>query len=105
MPTIQPDITEGYWCRKTTMNIGKAPTDVMECYQFFTDGTFQWGYSPGRPMGKSLSCWAPDVKCDYSFKANGHYEVEGGYSFTLSGQALYDPLDPPSYAWSPTGIP
>jgi hypothetical protein len=87
------------------MNIGKAPTNVRECYQFFSDGTFNWGYSPGRIMGKSPSCWSPNVKCEYSLNAKGQYEVQGGYIYTLSGDILIDPHDPPYFARSSTGIP
>jgi hypothetical protein len=103
--TYAPKITDGFWCRFTTKNIGKDPTDVTECYQFFTDGTFKWGYSPGYPMGKSPSCWSPDVKCVYSYNSNGKYEVQGGYSYTLSGINLIDPHDPPYFVWRATGIP
>jgi hypothetical protein len=105
VPTYAPKITDGFWCRFTTKNIGKDPTDVTECYQFFTDGTFKWGYSPGYPMGKSPSCWSPDVKCVYSYNSNGKYEVQGGYSYTLSGINLIDPHDPPYFVWRATGIP
>jgi hypothetical protein len=103
--TIQDKITDGFWCRDTTMNIGKAPTNVRECYQFFTDGTFKWGYSPGRLMGKSPSCSSPNVKCEYSFNAKGQYEVQGGYFYTKSGDTLIDPHDPPYFQRSWTGIP
>jgi uncharacterized lipoprotein NlpE involved in copper resistance len=106
IPPSERKITDGFWCRDTTRNIGKDPTDVRECYQFFTDGTYTWGYSPGRAMGKSLSCSGdPGAKCEYSFNANGQYEVEGGYFYTLSGDALIDPHDPPYFIWSSTGIP
>jgi hypothetical protein len=105
LPT-ERKITDGFWCRDATRNIGKDPTDVRECYQFFTDGTYQWGFSPGRPMGKSLSCSGdPQAKCVYSIAANGQYEVQGGYFYTLSGDALIDPHDPPYFMWSSTGIP
>jgi hypothetical protein len=103
---VQPrKITDGFWCRKTTMNVGNAPTDIEECYQFFTDGTFKWGYSPGKPMGKSMSCLAPDVQCKYSLISGNKYEVQGGYFYTLSGDLLIDPHDLPYFAWSSTGIP
>ena len=103
---LQRNITDGYWCRDTTMNIGKAPTEVKECYQFFTDGTYKWGYSPGQSMGKSPSCpGSPGEKCKYSFNAKGMYEVEGGYSYTLSGDYLIDPHDPPYFIWNAKGIP
>jgi hypothetical protein len=105
IPTIQRKITDGFWCRDTTINIGKAPTNVRECYQFLSDGTFKWGYSPGYPMGKSPSCWSPNVKCEYSLNANGKYEVQGGYFYTLSGDTLIDPHNPPYFKWSSTGIP
>ena len=102
----QRNITDGFWCRDTTINIGKAPTDVTECYQFFTDGTYKWGYSPGYPMGKSRSCSGdPNEPCNYSLGPDGQYDIEGGYSFTLSGDLLYDPHDPPYFKWSETGIP
>jgi hypothetical protein len=105
-PTIQPKITDGFWCRDKTINIGKTPTDVKECYQFFSDGTYKWGYSPGRPMGKSLSCSGdPTAKCEYSFNSKDQYEVEGGYSYRLADDKLVDPLDPPFFRWSSTGIP
>jgi hypothetical protein len=88
------------------MNIGKAPTAVTECYQFFPDMTYKWGYSPGRPMGKSLSCSGdPSAKCVYAFNAKGQYEVEGGYAYTLSGDTLIDPHNPPYFTRSSTGIP
>lgn len=104
--TVQPGISEGFWCRETTMNIGKAPTEVTECFQFFDDGTYKWGYSPGKPMGKSPSCSAdPNEKCKYSLNAQGRYEVEGGYSYTLTGVNLIDPHDPPYFLWRETGIP
>jgi hypothetical protein len=99
------DITDGFWCRDTTMNIGTAPTKITECYQFFSDGTFKWGYSPGWPMGKSKSCSAPNVVCKYSLNSNGKYEVQGGYFYTLSGDLLIDPHDTPYFAWSSKGIP
>jgi hypothetical protein len=107
IPTVQkPTITDGFWCRETTMNIGKAPTAVTECYQFFPDMTYKWGYSPGRPMGKSLSCSGdPSAKCVYAFNAKGQYEVEGGYAYTLSGDTLIDPHAPPYFTRSSTGIP
>ena len=107
IPLVQkPTITDGFWCRDTTMNIGKAPTAVTECYQFFPDMTYKWGYSPGRPMGKSLSCSGdPSAKCVYAFNAKGQYEVEGGYAYTLSGDTLIDPHNPPYFTRSSTGIP
>jgi len=112
MVTLIPDtpaerkITDGYWCRDTTMNIGTAPTKVTECYQFFPDGTYKWGYSPGWPMGKSRSCSGdPNVKCTYTFNAKSQYEVQGGYSYTLSGDSLIDAHDPPYFSWSALGIP
>jgi len=99
-------ITDGFWCRDTTMNIGKAPTKVKECYQFFPDGTYKWGYTPGWPMGKSLSCsGSKEAQCEYSINANGKIEVQGGYSYTLSGYQLIDPHDPPYFTWTATGIP
>lgn len=106
VPTIQQhNFTNGFWCRYKTLNIGKAPTDVRECYQFFPDGTFEWGYSPGKPMGKSQSCSGdPKAKCTYSITPTGQYELEGGYSFILSGDTLTDPHDPPYFRWSSTGI-
>ena len=107
-PTVQRiyhKITDGFWCRETTKNIGKAPTEVRECYQFLSDGTFRWGYSPGYLMGKSPSCWAPNVECEYSILSNGRYEVQGGYIYTLSENILIDPMDPPYFLWSPSGIP
>jgi hypothetical protein len=104
--TIQANLTEGFWCRDTTVNIGKAPTEVTECYQFFDDGTYKWGYSPGKAMGKSASCsQAPSEPCRYSLNANGKYEVEGGYSYKLVGVNLIDPHDPPYFVWTTTGIP
>lgn len=105
IPTIRDKITDGFWCRDTTINIGKASTSVRECYQFFSDGTFKWGYTPGYPMGKSPSCWAPNVQCTYSLNAKGQYEVSGGYSYTLSGDTLIDPHNPPYFKRSSTGIP
>lgn len=105
IPTIRDKITDGFWCRDTTMNIGKAPTNVRECYQFLSDGTFKWGYSPGYLLGKSPSCWSPNVKCEYSLNAKGQYEVAGGYFFTLSGDTLIDPHNPPYFTRSSTGIP
>jgi hypothetical protein len=105
-PVLARQITDGFWCRYTTVNIGKDPNDITECYQFFPDMTYKWGYSPGKPMGKSPSCsGAPGAKCVYTLNANGKYEVEGGYSYTLSGDALIDPHDPPYFLYSSTGIP
>ena len=103
--TIQEhNFTNGFWCRYKTLNIGKAPTDVRECYQFFSDGTFEYGYSPGKPMGKSQSCSGdPNAKCTYSINPAGQYELEGGYTFILSGDTLTDPHDPPYFTWSSTG--
>jgi hypothetical protein len=98
-------ITDGYWCRKTTINIGNAPTEITECYQFLPDGTFRWGYTPGQPMGKSLSCQAPNVQCEYTLNADGRYEVKGGYLYKLSGDQLVDPHDPPYFTYTATGIP
>ena len=98
-------ITDGYWCRKTTINIGNAPTEITECYQFLPDGTFRWGYSPGWPMGKSRSCQAPNVQCEYTLKADGRYEVQGGYLYKLTGDQLVDPHDPPYFTYTATGIP
>jgi hypothetical protein len=105
IPIVRDKITDGFWCRDTTMNLGKAPTNVRECYQFFTDGTFKWGYSPGYPMGKLPSCWSPDVNCTYSLNAKGQYEISGGYSYTLSGDILVDPHNQPCFSRSSTGIP
>jgi TM2 domain-containing membrane protein YozV len=106
IPQIQHRISDGFWCRATTINIGKAPTDVKECYQFLSDGTFKWGYSPGWPMGKSPSCsGAMNAKCIYSLNPAGKYEVQGGYIFSLSGDLLIDAHNPPYYRWSATGIP
>jgi hypothetical protein len=103
---VQREITDGYWCRDTTMNIGKAPTNVKECYQFFEDGTYKWGYSPGKLMGRSPSCSAEyNAKCRYVLGSNGKYEVEGGYSYKLSGDELVDPHDPPYFIYTGTGIP
>jgi hypothetical protein len=103
---LQRKITDGFWCRDTTMNIGKAPTEVKECYQFFDDGTFKWGYSPGELMGRSTSCSAEmNAKCTYVLGSNGKYEVQGGYFYTLSGDALIDPHDPPYFIYTATGIP
>ena len=100
------NITDGFWCRDTTMNIGKASTDVRECYQFFEDGTYRWGYQPGWPMGKSTSCPGdPNEPCRYFLNGRGQYEVEGGYAYTISGISLIDPHNPPYYTWSETGIP
>lgn len=104
-PIALDKITDGFWCRDTTMNIGKAPTNVRECYQFLTDGTFRWGYSPGYAMGRSPSCWSPDVRCTYILNSKGQYEVSGGYSYTLTGDTLIDPHDPPYFTRSFTGIP
>ena len=98
-------ITDGYWCRDTTINIGNANTEITECYQFLPDGTFRWGYSPGRPMGKSQSCEAPNIRCEYSLNADGRYEVQGGFLYTLSGDQLIDPHDPPYFTYSVQGIP
>jgi hypothetical protein len=105
VPIKNDKITDGFWCRDTTINIGKASTSVRECYQFFTDGTFKWGYTPGYPMGRSPSCWSPNVKCEYSLNAKGQYEVSGGYFYTLSGDTLIDPHDLPYFTRSLTGIP
>jgi hypothetical protein len=106
VPNTPRKITDGYWCRDTTINIGKAPTAVTECYQFFDDNTYIWGYSPGQPMGKSRSCSGdPSMKCTYSLNEEGRYEVEGGTSFALSGDALIDPHDPPYFIYTKTGIP
>jgi hypothetical protein len=106
VPAPARKITDGFWCRDTTINIGKAPTSVKECYQFFVDGTYKWGYTPGWPMGKSLSCsGSPDVQCEYSLRPDGKIEVQGGYSYTVSGDALIDPHDPPYFIWTATGIP
>ena len=100
------EITDGYWCRDTTMNIGTAPTKVTECYQFFPDMTYKWGFSPGWPMGKSRSCSGdPSIKCTYTFNAKDQYEVQGGYSYTLTGDSLIDAHDPPYFFWSAKGIP
>jgi hypothetical protein len=105
-PVRERQVTDGFWCRETTINIGKAPTDVTECYQFFDDGTYKWGYSPGQLMGKSPSCsGASGEKCRYSLNAKGKYEVEGGYSYTLSGDYLIDTHDPPYFIWREKGIP
>ncbi|PKL70459.1 MAG: hypothetical protein CVV30_03635 [Methanomicrobiales archaeon HGW-Methanomicrobiales-1] len=99
-------ITDGYWCRDTTMNIGTASTKITECYRFFSDGTYKWGYSPGWPMGKSLSCSGdPSEKCTYILNGRGQYEVEGGYMYTLTGDSLIDAHDPPYFLWSAGGIP
>lgn len=101
-----PAITDGFWCRDTTVNIGKAPTSVKECYQFFTDMTYTWGYAPGQPMGKSASCSGdPRAKCVYSFNAKDQVEVEGGYAFIVAGDTLIDPHNPPYYTRSSIGIP
>jgi len=106
VPYAERTITDGFWCRDTTMNIRKAPTNVRECYRFFPDGTYTWGYTPGWPMGKSPSCSGdPGAKCQYTFNARGQYEVEGGYMYTLSGNALIDPHNPPYLLWSSAGIP
>jgi len=99
-------ITDGYWCRDTTINIGTASTKVRECYQFFPDRTYKWGFSPGWPMGKSRSCSGdPGVKCTYFLNGRGQYEVQGGYMYTLTGDSLIDPHDPPYFTYSAWGIP
>ena len=106
IPTIQHKITDGFWCRDTTPVINNVITHVRECYQFFSDGTYKWGYYPGWAMGKSLSCSGdPNVKCEYSFNSKGQYEVEGGQAFILSGDTLNNPHDYPAFEWSSTGIP
>lgn len=57
-------------------------------------------------MGKSPSCsGAANAKCVYSFNSKGQFEVEGGYSYILSGDTLIDPHNPPYFKWSSTGIP
>lgn len=105
-PVQERKITDGFWCRDTTINVEKASTAVTECYRFFDDGTYKWGYSPGQPMGKSPSCsGAPAEKCKYSFNAKDMVEVEGGYSYTFSRYYLIDPHDPPYFMWTETGIP
>lgn len=97
IPTIQHKITDGYWCRYIT--------NARECFQFFSDGTYAWGYSPGGAMGKSLSCPGDlNAKCEYSFNSKGQYEIQGGRAFILSGDTLFDPHDYPSYEWSLKGI-
>jgi len=99
-------ITDGYWCRERWLNIGKAPTYVKECYRFFDDGTYLYGYNPGKLMGKSSSCSGdPAAKCAYSLTDTGLYELEGGYYYTKSGDLLIDPHDPPYFMWTDTGIP
>lgn len=106
IPISELRITDGFWCRDTTLNIGKDPTDVRECYRFFKDGTYIWGFSPGKLMGKSASCSGdPKAQCHYSLGPTGKYEIEGGYSFILSGYTIVDPHDPPHFTWSETGIP
>jgi hypothetical protein len=105
VPAPWENLTNGFWCRNTTVNIGKVSTDVRQCYQFLPDGTFRWGYDPGYPMGRSPSCRSPDIRCEYAQTADGRYEVQGGYFYTLSENALIDPHDPPYYIWSATGIP
>jgi len=106
IPLIQHKITDGFWCRDNSMNVGTALTNVRECYQFFPDGTYKWGYSPGWPMGKSPRCSGdPNAKCEYSVNPEGRYEVQGGYAFTLSGDTLTNPRDNPPFIWSSTGIP
>ena len=103
---LKHNFTDGFWCRDKTLNVGKAPKDVRECYKFFSDGTFKWGYSPGKLMGKSPSCSGdPNANCSYSINPTGQIEVEGGYAFILSGDTLVDPHDPPHFTWSSTGIP
>ena len=105
-PTIPHKITDGFWCRDTTRNIDKVRTDIKECYKFFPDMTYQWGFSPGWPMGISQSCSiAPNGRCSYSINPKGQYEVGGGYWFLLYGDTFIDPHDPPYYTWSSTGIP
>lgn len=106
IPTIKHKITDGFWCRQTSVNIDKALTAVVECYQFFSDGTYKWGYSPGWAMGKSPSCSGdPNVKCEYSINSKGQYEIQGGSTFTLSGDTLTNPHDNPPFILSSTGIP
>jgi predicted nucleic acid-binding Zn ribbon protein len=105
-PTLDSTLTSGYWCRNSRINIGKAPADVIECYRFFADGTYTWGYSPGWPMGKSPGCpGSPEAKCTYSLNAKGQIEVQGGYYFTLSGDTLMNTRDPPYFIRTPAGIP
>jgi hypothetical protein len=106
VPIPYHGITDGFWCRETTMNIGKAPTEVTECFRFFPDGTYKWGYSPGWAMGKSPSCsGAANAKCVYTVSPDGKIEVEGGYVYTMYGDTLVDPHNPPYFKWSSTGIP
>jgi hypothetical protein len=106
IPIIQHAITDGFWCRDNLMTVGTALTGVRECYRFFPDGTYTWGYSPGWPMGKSPGCPGdPKVKCSYSVSPKGQYEVQGGYALTLSGDTLTNPRDNPPFMWSSAGIP
>ncbi|MDD1683456.1 MAG: zinc ribbon domain-containing protein [Methanoregula sp.] len=105
-PTTDSKLTDGYWCRNSRINVGKAPADVIECYQFFPDGTYKWGYSPGWPMGKSPACpGSPDIKCTYSLNWKGQIEVAGGLYFTVSGDTLVNPRDPPYFTRTAAGIP
>jgi hypothetical protein len=105
-PVIRHTVTGGFWCRDNLMTVGTALTSVRECYQFFPDGTYKWGYSPGWPMGKSPGCPGdPAAECEYSVNAKGQYEVQGGYAFTLYGDTLTNPRDNPPFVWSSAGIP
>jgi hypothetical protein len=105
-PITELEITDGFWCRDKTLNIGKDPTDVRECYRFFPDGTYTCGYLPGKPMGKSASCSGdPKEKCHYYLNPTGRYQVEGGYAFILYANTIVDPHDPPHFIWSEKGIP
>lgn len=106
VPVTEHAITDGFWCRERYLNIGKAPTSVRECYRFFDDGTYLYGYDPGKPMGKSASCSGdPKAKCGYFITDTGLYELAGGYFFTKSGDLLIDPHDPPYFERTETGIP
>jgi hypothetical protein len=112
-PTAQHNITDGYWCRNSRARIQEVETEGRQCIQFFPDGTWATGFSPGIPMHKT-----DDHKCQeqagqkirdcdlkWSINSKGQFNT-GGEAFTLSGDTIRSDSDYIAiFDWSPSGIP
>jgi hypothetical protein len=106
-PSIQHQITDGYWCRDTTMNNNGVNTNVKDCFQFFPDGTLARGFYPVESMTKYCTNINNVISncLKWSINSQGQYIVPGNYVFTLNDNTLTSAGDYPPFTWSSQGIP
>jgi hypothetical protein len=112
-PTTQHNITDGFWCRNSRARIQEVETEGRQCTQFFPDGTWAIGFSPGIPMHKTdnhkcleqMGQKNQDCGLKWSINSKGQYDI-GGEALTLSGDTLTSDSDVITvFNWSPSGIP